>query len=155
VTAGPGGAGEREDEILGRARLLAAALAGGVLLLTAISGVVDVPPVTRALTAPAALLGIVSPLLGFRLFAWLRDRSATEISHAARCAAYLRATVLALSVTEAAAIFGVISFWIGGGLESLIGVVMHVILSGALWPTPEKIETFLSATERTPAEPGG
>ena len=153
MTADPVSAGERESATLKRTRLLATAMAAGVLLLTAVSGVVSIPPVTRALAAPAALLGIVSPLLGFRLFAWLRERAATETSHATHCAAFLRATLLALSVTEAAAIFGVISFWMSGRIESLIGVVMHVILSGALWPTPEKLEAFLSATEEAPAEP--
>jgi hypothetical protein len=155
VTTDPVSAGRRESEVLQRARLLSAAMAGGVLLLTAVSGLIAIPTATRALTAPAALLGIVSPLLGYRLFAWLRDRAAAETSQPARCAAYLRATVLALSVTEAAAGLGLLSFWVGGGIESLIGVVMHIILSGALWPTPEKLEAFLSATERTPAEPGG
>jgi hypothetical protein len=153
VSADPVSAGERESATLKRARLLTTAMAAGVLLLTAASGVVSNSPVTRALAAPAALLGIVSPLLGFRTFAWLRERAATQTSHGTRCGAYLRATVLALSVTEAAAIFGVISFWMGGGIESLIGVVMHVILSGALWPTPEKLEAFLAATAQVPVEP--
>ena len=91
-------------------------------------------------------------MLGYRLFAWFRERSATQTSHATRCDAFFRATVLALAVTGAAAIFGVVSFWMSGRIESLIGVMTHVILSGALWPTPEKLEAFLSESAENSAE---
>lgn len=142
---------EREQATLRQARLIAGALAAGVLLLTALSGVVRISPSLPAIASLAALLGIVSPLVGFRLYAWLREREPARASHAVRCATFLRATILALVVTEGVAMFGIVAYWLTSEPQALIGVVTHIILVGAVWPTPERLESFL---QRDGAEEG-
>jgi hypothetical protein len=132
-----------EHPVLARTRVLAAALAGGVLLLTALGAVLEFPRALGSLAAPAALFGLVGLLIGYRLYHWLRERIPPGTPAAARQARFLRATVASLVVTEAVAIFGVVVYWYSDDPFALVGVVTHVILVGAVWPTPERLETFL------------
>jgi len=143
----PGDAGERESAVLLRARVLAASLAAGALALAAASGFATTGQAQTHLGSVAALSGLVSPLIGFRLFAWLRERVPPDSSHSARCSAFLRATLLALGVGEGVALFGIVAYWLDAGPGALIGVVTLVILVGALWPGPERLQTFLEAAE--------
>ena len=133
-------------------RTVAAALAAGVLVPTALSAVLDFPPRLTYLVGPAALIGLVGLLIGFRLYHWFRDRIAPEASEQARHAAFLRATVASLAVTEAAALFGIVVYWFSGTPFALVGVVTHVILVGAVWPTPERLEVFLDASRDRPRD---
>jgi hypothetical protein len=133
------------EATLAKARLIAGALAAGVLALALVAGLVDVDAGVRALTAPAALLGIVSPVIGYRVYHYQRERAPADEGVAPACARFLRATVAALAVTEAAALFGVVAFMIGGGPYALVGVAMHLLLAGALWPSEEKLDRFVAA----------
>jgi hypothetical protein len=150
--AAPGRA-ELERRVLGQARTIAAALAAGVLLLTALSGIVRIPGGPAAIASLAALLGIVSPLIGYRLYAWQRERDGVEGSHSRRCASFLRATVLALAVTEGVALLGVVAYWLTAEPHALIGVVTHVILVGAVWPTSERLANFIERGDAGEAAP--
>ena len=134
---------DQERAALRQARLVAVALVAGILLLTAFSGIVRISPRMPAIASLAALLGIISPLIGYRLYAWLRERDRPGSSHEIRCQTFVSAAVLALAVTEGVALFGVIAYWLTSEPQALIGVVTHVILVGALWPTPERLENFL------------
>jgi hypothetical protein len=60
-----------------------------------------------------------------------------------RPARFVRATVLALACTEAAATLGVVAFLLSRRPEGLIGLVMHVLLAGAVWPSRDRFETFV------------
>jgi hypothetical protein len=137
-------AADRERETLGQARLVTAGLAAGVLILTALSGVVNPAQRVTVLVAPAALLGLAGLLVGYRLYARMRDAIPVDAPHGARCATFLRATIVALAVTEGAALLGVVAFWLSEDPLALVGVVTHLILVGAVWPTPERLESFVS-----------
>lgn len=126
-----------------RARLIAGALVAGVLLLTTASGLMRAKAGLGGTVVPAAVLGAVGPVIGFRLYLLTRDRIPREAPEALRRAAYLRAVLLALAVTEAAALFGVVIHGLTGNPLALIGVLTHVLLAGAIWPSPERLETFL------------
>ena len=129
------------------ARMIAGALAGGVVLLALLAGLVDFSAGIDALTAPAALFGLVSPVIGFRLYQYQRERRPAVDSAEQGCARFLRATILALAVTEGAAFFGVIAFMLGGGPFALVGVAMHLLLVGALWPSEEKLDRFVTVSD--------
>ena len=140
-----GSASEREGAALLRARVVAGSLVAGVLALAAATSLVETGRTLPHLGSVAALAGLVSPLIGFRLFAWLRERVPPGASHAERCSAFQRATLLALGVGEGTALFGLAAYWLSARPGALIGVVTLVILAGALWPTPERLESFLEA----------
>lgn len=136
--------------IVARARVIVLALTLGVLAFAALGEFIGARTGPRALVAPAALAGVVSPVIGYRLYHWLQERGRTSATVEARCAAYLRATVVAVAVTEGVALFGVVAYLLSGEIAALIGVVTHVVLAGALWPTPEKLTSFTSGAEASP-----
>jgi xanthosine utilization system XapX-like protein len=142
-----------EHPVLARSRVIAAALAGGVLLLTALGAVVELPGTLGFLAGPAALFGLVGLLIGYRLYHWLRERIPAGASEEARQARFVQATIAALAVTDAVAVFGVVVYWFSGDPFALVGVVTHVILVGAVWPTPERLEEFLRAPPDRPETP--
>jgi hypothetical protein len=136
---------ERELAVLRQARLLSGATAAGVLALAAATSLVETRPALPVLGSAAALAGLVSPLIGYRLFAWLRERVPPGASHAERCAGFLRATLLSVAAGGSVALFGIVAYWLSAALAALIGVVTLVILVGAVWPTPERLDSFLDA----------
>jgi len=134
------------DQALRSARSFAASTTGGLLLLVAVIG--WIPPLGQleALVFPVGLLGIVSPLVGFRLLEYWRER-ARGADTASACNAYAQGHMLALAVTEVVGFLGAVAFLLAGRIATLIGVLTHVILAGAIWPTEESLERFLG-TER-------
>ena len=142
---------ERERAALrGRARV-AGSLAVGVLARGRRDAVIE-PRIRR----PGSLgsrrprwPGLVSPVIGYRLYAWSRERMPPGRVAPRAAPTFLRATSLALAVTEGVALFGIVAL-LGSAplLAALIGVVTHVILAGAVWPTPERLESFLEPRRR-------
>jgi len=128
---------------LRQARTVATSLAGGILLFAVVAVMLRPTPATSALAPPAGLAGIVSPLIGYRLYSWLRERVPGSAGPAQRRAAFLRATLLSLSVTDVTAAFGLVVYLFTEAPSTLIGVASHVILTGAVWPTEERLESFL------------
>jgi hypothetical protein len=139
---------EADRQTLFRARLVVGALIGGVLILTALSGFMRRVHGTEGLVVPAAVIGAVAPAIGFRLYQLLRDRLTPRDDAARRREAFLRANVLAFAITEGAAVFGVVVFAMTGAPLALIGVLMHVLLGGAVWPTEEKLAGFVGDAGR-------
>jgi len=45
-----------------------------------------------------------------------------------------------------------VAYWLSAVLAALIGVVTQVILVGVVWPTPERLESFLDAASGPAAE---
>jgi hypothetical protein len=133
------------------ARLIVGGFGAGVVVLMLLAALVDLSAGFDALTAPAALLGLISPVIGYRLYLWSRERVPAGEKTEARCDRFLRATILALAVTEGVALFGVVAFMVGGGPFALVGVLTHLLLTGALWPSDEKLARFLESDGSSPA----
>lgn len=132
------------DTTLSHSRIIVAGLVVAVVALAAISN--QFAPVGTSagfLVAPAGLLGLVSPVVGYRLYLMIRERVPAGSGTAAGCNAFLRATIAALAVTEGIALFGVVVFMLTSRLPALLGAATHVLLAGAIWPTPERLEAFI------------
>ena len=69
-----------------------------------------------------------------------------------RNAAFQKATLVSLAVTEAVALGGVVVYLGSGEWMALSGVATHLLLAGAVWPSRARFESFLqsspSETER-------
>jgi hypothetical protein len=139
---------DADREILSLTRLIVGALIGGVLLLTALSGFMPRLDGMEGLVVPAAVVGAASPAVAFRMYQLLRDRLAGGASATLRRQAFVRANVLCFSITEGAAIFGVVVYALTGAPLALLGVLMHVLLGGALWPSEEKLAGFVGTAAR-------
>jgi len=138
-------AAESDESTLTRTRLVLGALTAGLLILTALSGLIRLPARTAVLVGPASLLGIVSPVIGLRLYVWIRSRIPRAAGRSARLAAFYKANVTALGVTDAIGTLGLLGFLLSGQIVCLFGVLSHVLLAGALWPTQERMDRFLKA----------
>jgi hypothetical protein len=132
-----------DRQSLVRARLIVGSLVGGVLVLTALGGFLPRVVGAHGLVVPAAVMGAASPAIAFRLYQLMRDRLTPESTVEHRREVFVRANVLCFAITEAAAVFGAVVFALSGAPLALIGVGMHVLLAGALWPSQEKLEAFL------------
>jgi hypothetical protein len=113
-----------------------------ILVLTGISGQIHLPAIGRIafLAPPIALLGLVAPVIGFRLWLWMLEQVPRDAAPRQRCDRFLRATVTALSVTEVAAVLGLVAWVASGQPFALAGVLTHVLLAGAIWPRRERLE---------------
>ena len=143
--AGDGNDAAADRSAVRRARTIAGALVAGVLLLTAVSALLRPSAALGVLVVPAAALGAISPAIGYRLYLLLRERIPAEAPTWERRAVYVRAVVLSLAVTEAAALFGALVFGLTSDPIALLGPLMHVLLAGAIWPSLERLEGFLTA----------
>lgn len=133
----------RIEGTLRRTRRVAGALALGPLVLAGVAGFLPLEPQARLafLAAPVALVGLVSPVIGHRLFLGRGQRLPPD--REARCASYTQATILALAVTEGIALLGIVTHVLTGRLFPLVGLLSHTLLAGALWPSREKLEGWL------------
>ncbi len=136
---------------LQRNRLTAGALAVGVLALAGVSGFLDLEPVSFAdrLTLPAGLLGLVMLVVAWRVYGALVERAAAIDDVGTGCARYTTTLLIALALTEAGAFLGIVASLLGAGMMALTGVLTHVLLTGVLWPSNEKIRPFLGRAGHT------
>jgi hypothetical protein len=125
------------------AQYIVGGLTLGVLAFAAFSGWLPKGSALRFLVFPAGLLGIVSPVVGYRLYHLMLERIPPRAGADERRAVFVRANVLAMGVTEAVAFFGVLVYGVTGEWVALTGLVTHVLLAGAVWPSPERLELFL------------
>ena len=127
------------------ARWAAAGLTAPLRVLSATSELI--PPRSQGLflVLPAGLIGLVSIAMGYRSYEWIRSRLDADASGPTRSRAFFVATVTALGVTEAAGLFGVIVYILSGRVVALSGVLTHVILAGAIWPTRERHDAFVES----------
>ena len=133
---------DEPDYVLRIARMIVGALLVSVLgLALAVAWLAPLGS-TRLLDLPAGLIGLVAPIVGYRLYQRQRERLAAGASAAERCAAFVRANLLAVAVTEGAALLGLVAHLLGGAVAPLIGVATHVLLVGAIWPTPQRLALF-------------
>lgn len=135
-----------DDRVLTATRTVAAALLVAVLVLAAIA--YRISPGTgdfRVLVIPAALAGLVSPVIAYRLYSVLGARTSPDAALGVRCDAFQRVTVVALAVTAGAALFGIATYAMSSDLAAMTGVVTHVLLSGAIWPSRVRLESYLDS----------
>ncbi len=123
-------------------QLIVGALVVGPLVFAVIAGFVDLGSRVRVLSLPAALFGVVSPVIGYRLYHTIRDRLAPDASDGERCRAFLQANLVALAVTEAAAFLGIVAYMLSREPWGLLGLLMHVLLAAAIWPSDERFHGF-------------
>ena len=126
-----------------RSSLVVGAITVGVLTMAIVAAFIRISSEMRYLMPPAALLGIVSPVIGYRIYLGLKRRMPRDAGPEQRCQRFLMATIIAMAVTEGIALFGVVAFMLSGAPACLIGVLTHVILAAAIWPTPERLELFI------------
>ncbi len=120
-----------------RARLVAGALGATPVILALIAAAIPAGrPSAPALAFPAALVGLLAPAVAYRVYGGIRDGRGEAVPR------FLRATVAALAVTEGAAIFGCVSYVLSREVVALAGVLSHLILAGAVWPTPTRLLAF-------------
>ncbi|MDX1389522.1 MAG: hypothetical protein R3344_10060, partial [Acidobacteriota bacterium] len=101
-------------------------------------------PSLEVLALPAALAGLIAPVVAYRVYLRLCERSPRNAGLQDRCTAFIRATLVALAVTEAPALLGLVVFLLSGAPLALSGVAAHVLLTGAIWPSRTRLEVFLS-----------
>ncbi|MCP3982531.1 MAG: hypothetical protein GY716_24795 [bacterium] len=131
------------ERALVRGRLIVGLPPVVVLLLTTASVWLAGGVRASFLVMPAMLLGLVSPVLGYRTYLYLRDRPAAETDPAARVRVFEQANLAASGLATSIAALGWIAFTLSGRPEALAGVATQVIVAGAVWPTPERLEGFL------------
>lgn len=131
------------EAALSTARLIAIALTAGALLLAVVAVLSPPSRSVPALVAPAAIVGFVSLAVAYRVYQRGRERIAVDAGAAVRSAAYLRALIVSLSITEGAACFGMLSFMLTRNPFCFSGLAAHLVLAGAIWPTREALERFL------------
>lgn len=135
-----------EDRVLTATRTVVAALLVAVLALAAIAYRIN--PATgylQVLVIPAALAGLVSPVMAYRLYSVLGAKTPPDAALGVRCDAFKRVTVIALSVTAGAALLGIVTYAMSSDLAAMTGVVTHVLLSGAIWPSRVRLESYLES----------
>lgn len=128
-------------QALTQARVIVAALVLGTLVFWVIAHVIPVGSGPDYLILPSVLFGLVSPVIGYRIYLKVRERSPKGFDGARR--AFLRAHILAMVVTETAALFGCVAYILSPNPLAYAGFLMHVLLAGAIWPNRYRLEQFL------------
>jgi hypothetical protein len=96
-----------------------------------------------SLSFPVGLLGLIMLVAGWRVFVTMGERASEIEDVASGCARYTTALLIALALTEGVAFLGIVTYMLGAGILALTGVLTHVLLTGILWPSAEKIRPFL------------
>jgi hypothetical protein len=135
------------DEELGALRGVAIALAASPLVAVGIVLALPPPSPWRGLVAPAALFGIVALAVGHRAYQSILGRTRASAAPRQRLSALRRATIAALAVTEAVALFGVVAFHLSREPYALVGVATHLVVAGGVWPTRARLQGVLDPTE--------
>jgi hypothetical protein len=131
------------DPELRTARIAALAFLASVAVAVVAAWVLRdrVPASVPGLAGPAALAGLVALPIGYRVYLGVRGRG--RGTH--RRAAFKRATIAALAITEGVALFGVVAYLLSENPMTLFGVASHLLLTGAIWPSGSRLEVFLAS----------
>ena len=133
------------SESLATARLIAAVLAAGPFLLLAVALAFPARWESTRLVVPAGVIGLVAPAVAWRAQARIREQARGGPVAGRR--AYVRSVTVGLAITEGAALLGGIVWLLSREPSALVGLPMHLLMVGALWPTEERIAR---AEEDTP-----
>jgi hypothetical protein len=131
------------DEALRQARRGAFLLLAAPLVPVALALAVPSSPRSgwSMLVLPAGLIGLAAPVVGYRHYV-ARRQAAGGVPAERRALSFLHATLTVLAVGEAAAIVGIVVYWFTLQPAALTAVATHVLIGGAVWPTPERLELF-------------
>ena len=130
-------------ETLRTTQLIALALVFGPLVLLGVAWFVPLDASLGWIAMPIGLLGLISPVAAYWLYHSQHARVSSSADEGARCQAFLKATILALAVAEAVALIAIVGFALSQNLMALTGVATHVLVAGAVWPSPQRLELFL------------
>lgn len=131
------------EKTLRSARLVAAMIAMNPVVFTAAVAALGGTPSSSVLVFPAMLVGLFALAVAWRVYVALGAGGAS--GEEGRCRRFVMATVLAMAVTECAALFGIVAFMLSREWAALAGVATHVILCGAIWPTEARLDSFLES----------
>ena len=136
---------EAVDTTVARMRLIVLALTAGVLALATASGFIELGVLEFARVAGmlAGLAGLVVLPAAWRVYLAMREGSSDVADVQTGCNRYSSAVLMALAMSEGVAFIGIVFYLMGAEIVSMLGVVTHVLLTGVLWPTAEKVHPFL------------
>jgi len=140
---------EMLDAAVMRARVMVAALVGGVLTLLFVATFFSLNTPVAFLVFPVGLIGLVSPVIGYRLYLYARSKVPGGADVEGRAGAFVRATLTAMAISEGIAFCGIVVYMLTGGALALTGALTHLLLAGAIWPTREKLDQFLDSSGAT------
>lgn len=118
------------NDELASARLVVAGLALGPAVLLAASLALEPSGSVPALDAVAPVVGLVLLPIAWRVRAALRGRP------------YLTGLLVPLALTEGGALLGIVAFALGGSPMTLLGLAMHLVLVGLIWPSEERLDLW-------------
>ena len=136
---------DARSRALMQAQLIVGLSVGGVLLLTAAGSLFDLARLLPGMAPPIGLLGLISPVIAYRLYLLEKERIPPEADVLRRSRVFVRANLIAVAVSEFVALLGVVAYVLSGRPVALLGVLTMVLLVGAIWPSPERLESFCSA----------
>ena len=128
--------------IVTRCRIVLGSLACAPVIVAGVLSAVDLRAPVGPLALPAALAGAVAPVVALRLLARLRSSVPAGTTLELRGERYLTALLVAVGVTEAASLAGVLIAEFTAEPLALLGLATHVLLVGVLWPTDERFAAF-------------
>lgn len=120
------------NETLKTTRLIAGAIVGGSIALWAVSYYLAHDGGPQMLVMISALAGLVSPVVGYRIYRLIWERRPLGEQEAS--AAFVRANIIALAIVEGASLLGAVSYMVTENPLSCIGLFTQILLTGAIWP---------------------
>lgn len=135
-------------DLLRRTRLVVAVLVASAVGIAAVgvavvaSGDVSAEGWGRLVLA-AGLVGLIAPVMGHRAYERMRSGVRRLPDNGPRHTGFQRATIVAVAITYAAALGGIVIYMRSGEWMALSGVATHVLLGAAIWPSRTRLESFL------------
>ena len=130
------------------ARIVAGAVVVGPLLVLAVAAWMPPIPALDVLLLPAVVLGLATFAGGLALHARLIRAGRPDMDLAQRAARFHLATLVALALTEAAAILGAMAFSAKRAPWALVPVAAHLALAFLVWPTRSRFDRAFGAGQR-------
>ena len=115
--------------------------AAGVAVVA--SGEVSAEGSDRRLVLAAGWVGLIAPVVGYRVYERMRSRVRQLPDNGQRHTGFQRATIVAVAITDAVALGGIVIYMWSGEWMALSGVATHVLLGAAIWPSRTRLESFL------------
>lgn len=120
--------------------LLPAGIAAVVVSIPASSG-------STAVVAPAIVAGLISPAAAVHTYQRALRRAAASEDRGRRVDRLAAGTLQAVAISGAVALIGIAAYLASGLLPALVGVVTHLLATGAVWPSRSRIERILDEAD--------
>jgi hypothetical protein len=132
-----------QERILRTTRAIVAAQLIGPFLLAAAATALPREPSVTFLGFPTFLLGLAAPAIAVRLYRKMQESLTKETTLKRRLEKFRLATLSAIGCTEGAALLGIAVFHLTRDAFALVALAMHVFLTGAIWPSARRLDSFL------------